>query len=79
MNRQRHKPSYDVDVYNKETNRFAGTITRKSTHEKEFGNYGAVEYSVLGRRYWSVGGRQLYLAPSVIEKLKSKGELKKPQ
>jgi len=77
MIRKIHKPSYDVDVYNKETNRYVGTISRKSTHEKQFGNYGAVEYSVLGRRYWSVGGRELYLAPSVIEKLKIKGELKK--
>lgn len=77
MIRKIHKPSYDVDVYNKETNRYVGTISRKSTHEKQFGNYGAVEYSVLGRRYWSVGGRELYLTPSVIEKLKIKGELKK--
>lgn len=76
MNRQRHKPSYNIDVYNKETNRYHGTIQRKSTHEKEFGNYGAVEYSVLGRRYWSVGGKTLYLPPSVITKLKEKGELK---
>jgi hypothetical protein len=78
MNRKIHKPSYDVDIYNKETNRFVGTITRRPTHQREFGNYGAVEYSVLGRKYWSVGGQQLYLAPSVIDKLKSKGELHKP-
>jgi hypothetical protein len=77
MNRQRHKPSYEISVYNKDTNRFHGTIMRKSTHEREFGNSGAVEYSVLGKKYWSVGGQTLYLPKTVIEKLEAKGELKK--
>jgi hypothetical protein len=76
MNRQRHKPSYEINVYNKDTNRFHGTIRRKSTHEKQFGNFGAVEYSVLGKRYWSVGGQTLYLPASVIARLKDSGELK---
>lgn len=49
MNRKIHKPSYDVDVYNKETNRYHGTIQRRPTHERQFGNMGAVEYSILGR------------------------------
>lgn len=78
MNRQRHKPSYEIYVYNKDTHKYVGTIRRKTTHESNFGNMGAVEYSIMGKKYWIVGGEQSVSLPeSVIAKLKAKGELKK--
>lgn len=63
-----------IMVYNKVTNRMAGEITRKATHERAFGNSGAFEVSVGGKRYWGVGN-SLYLPQVAIDYLKKKSEL----
>jgi hypothetical protein len=57
-----------LDVYNKNTNRYVGVIHRKSTHERQFGNFGAFEVSVGGKRYWGTG-KDLYLPDVAIEYL----------
>lgn len=55
---------------------FHGYIMRTPLYNTEFGNWGAVQYSILGKRYWSAGGRDVTLPISVINRLKEKGELK---
>lgn len=63
-----------LDVHNKNTNQYVGTIQRKSTHERQFGNFGAFEVSIGGKRYWGTG-KDLYLPDIAINYLKKKDQL----
>ena len=57
----------EINVYNKANNRFEGTIQRWPGNQRAFGNFGAIQYSVAGKKVWSVGGRDLYLEPELIQ------------
>jgi len=63
-----------IDVWSKNTNQFIGTIQRKATHERQFGNFGAFEISVGGKRYWGTG-KDVYLPDIAIEYLKTHGQI----
>ncbi len=63
-----------IMVYHKDSGRMVGQISRKSTHEREFGNFGAFEVSVGGKRYWGTG-KDLYLPEVAINYLKKNKEL----
>ena len=63
-----------LDVHNKNTNRYVGEISRKATHERQFGNFGAFEVSIGGKRYWGTG-KDLYLPQVAIDYLKKNKEL----
>ncbi len=63
-----------IDVHNKNTNQYVGVIQRKSTHEKAFGNFGAFEISVGGKRYWGTG-KDVYLPEVAIAYLKSHNQI----
>ncbi|MDD5454007.1 MAG: hypothetical protein PHW62_00705 [Candidatus Ratteibacteria bacterium] len=63
-----------LDVLSKSTNQFIGTIQRKATHERQFGNSGAFEISVGGKRYWGTG-KDVYLPDIAIRYLKSHGQI----
>jgi hypothetical protein len=69
------KQCEEILVQDEKYNQY-GYICRRPTHQKEFGNFGAIEYSVCGKRYWSVGGKQIVLPLSVIKTLQKNGELK---
>ncbi len=71
-----HNKKEKIEIWSKSPSIFHGTIERTPFNQREFGNWGAVQYSVLGKRYDSVGGRELTLPLDVIHKLKLKGELK---
>ncbi len=71
--------SIEINVYNKANNRFEGTIKRRAGNQRAFGNFGAIQYSVAGKKVWSVGGQNLYLEPDLIVKLIRKGELNRSQ
>lgn len=77
MKRQyHHNQKEKIEIWSKSPPIFHGIIERTPFNQREFGNYGVVQYSVLGKRYNSVGGRELTLPLDVIQKLKIKGELK---
>lgn len=63
-----------LDVHNKNTNKYVGEISRKSTHERQFGNFGAFEVSIGGKRYWGTG-KDLYLPQVAIDYLENNMEL----
>jgi len=65
-----------LDVWNKNTGKYVGVISRKSTHEKQFGNFGAFEVSVGGKRYWGTG-KDLYLPQVAIDYLKKHDQIRK--
>jgi hypothetical protein len=62
-----------IDVFNKKTNKYMGEIERKSTHERQFGNFGAFEISIGGKRYWGTG-KDIFLESDVIDYLQWKME-----
>lgn len=64
-----------VEIWSKDPSAFHGYIMRSPLHQRQFGNFGAIEYSVLGKRYWSVGGKELTLPLEIIAQLKTKKEL----
>ncbi len=66
----------ELDVHSKNTNKYIGVIHRKSTHERQFGNFGAFEVSIGGKRYWGTG-KDLYLPDVAIEYLKKHKEIKR--
>lgn len=70
------KHKNEIEIWSKDPVIFHGSITRTPLSHSEFGNYGAIKYSILGKKYWAVGGKDITLPISVINKLKSKGELK---
>lgn len=63
-----------IEIWSKDPVIFHGRITRTPLASSEFGNYGAVKYNILGKKYWAVGS-DITLPISVINKLKSRGEL----
>jgi len=74
LGRRGERPTSMINVHSKKTNRFIGTIKRKTTHQRQFGNFGAFEVSVGGKRYWGTG-RDLYLPDVAINYLKGRGEI----
>jgi hypothetical protein len=75
-NQRHHNQKEKIEIWSKNPSEFHGTIERTPFNQRQFGNWGVVQYSVLGKRYDSVGGRELTLPHDVIQKLKIKGELK---
>ena len=76
--RIRRKPTQKnkVEIWSRDPSAYHGHIIRTPLYSTEFGNWGAVQYSILGKRYWSAGGRQVTLPKAEIKKLDVRGELK---
>jgi hypothetical protein len=74
LGRRGERPTSMINVYSKRTNQYLGVIKRKTTHERQFGNFGAFEVSVGGKRYWG-SGRNLYLPDEAIHYLVRRGEI----
>lgn len=68
------KYTMKIDVFSKRTNKYVGVIHRKSTHERQFGNFGAFEVSIGGKRYWGTG-KDIYLPDEAIHYLVRMGEI----
>ncbi len=69
-------PKNQIEIWSRDPSTYHGYIMRTPLYSTEFGNWGAVQYSILGKRYWSAGGRDVTLPISIINRLKAKGELK---